>query len=113
MRTPPMFLYLMIRHPTSSRPSSQKIKTPTPPHVRPLSPAVLQDLGIGAACIFEGVGENGHPLESAFVVDRLGEVANRALVPGQPRGVEGDGPERVAEDTTGQTGLVLPFRGLH
>jgi hypothetical protein len=33
--------------------------------------AVLQDVGVGAAGVFQGVGEDGQAVEGPFIVDGL------------------------------------------
>lgn len=66
---------------------------------------VRQDVAIGAAGVFEGVGEDSKAtqIEMAtrqfpFIVDRLGQLGDGGVVPGEPGGVDGDGAEGVAED---------------
>ena len=56
--------------------------------------AVVQDVGIVAAGVFEGVGEDGQTVEGAFIVDRLREGRHGG---GEPGGIDGHGTERVAE----------------
>src|SRR4051794_10920599 len=80
----------------------QQIDDKTTTDMRPLAPAVLQDPGVRAACVFERVCQDGHPVKGAFVVARLGELADRAAVPGEPGGVEGDWVGGVAEYIAGQ-----------
>ena len=68
--------------------------------------AMVQDVGVGAATFFKGVGKDRHSVKCFFIVDRLGEVLNGG---GEPDGVEGDGAEGVAEDVAKQSGLLLRF----
>jgi len=46
--------------PSRLRLPQKQVHDETPPYMRPLPPAVNQDLGVGAACFFQGVGEDGH-----------------------------------------------------
>src|SRR5262245_32137852 len=57
-------------------------------------PAVLEDVGVVAAGVFERVGEDWHPLEGAVIVDGLSESDG---VGGAPGRIERDGTEGVAE----------------
>src|SRR5262249_8102343 len=63
--------------------------------------AVLEDVGTVAAGVFEGVGEDRHPLEAAVVVDGLSESDS---VGGAPGRIESDGTEGVAENVAKQGG---------
>src|SRR4051794_14799599 len=72
--------------------------------MRPLPPAVLQELGGGAAGVFEGVGEDSKPSriefparQNAIVKGGLGKLADRGR---EPDGVEGHGVEGVANDVS-------------
>src|SRR5205823_743354 len=67
--------------------------------------AVVEQLRLGAAGVFEGVGEDGQALEGRLVVQRAGQADDQAVVPGQPGGVDPDGPERVAGNVAEQAGL--------
>jgi hypothetical protein len=62
--------------------------------------AMIQNVGIGAAGFFEGVGQNGQTVESAVVIDRLSQLRESAFVPRQPSGTERDKMEEVAPDVT-------------
>ena len=62
----------------------------------PTAAAMSQNVGIGAAGIFQGIGQDRQAVEGAVGVYGLGETGDGAREPG---GVKGDGPERVAEDT--------------
>jgi hypothetical protein len=70
--------------------------------------AVGQNVGVGAARLFRGIGQYGHYLESPLVVDAAGE-GQHAWRP--PNGVEGDGMEGITEDFPKQAGGIL-FRFL-
>jgi len=68
--------------------------------------AVVEDIGIGAASVFEGVGEDGEAVEGAVSVDGIGEALDGRRFPSQ---VEGDRSEGVADDVTEQGRLHSPF----
>ena len=57
--------------------------------------AVVKDVRIGAAGVFERVAEDGHPVEGPAVVDGLCQRDDGGRLPG---GIDGDGAEGVAED---------------
>jgi hypothetical protein len=60
---------------------------------------VGEDVGVGAAGVFEGVGQDAQVLEGPLVVDAAGDGRDGAGVPLQPRGVDGGGAEgERAED---------------
>ena len=62
----------------------QQIQEPTTADVFAAAAAVAEDGGVGAAGVFEGVGEERQAVEGAGVVDGLGHLADRAVVPGEP-----------------------------
>src|SRR5687767_14628606 len=81
--------------------------------MRPLPPAVLQDLGVLTACVFEGVSQHGKTSRIEFparqnpLVGRgLGELADRGR---EPRGVEGDGAEGVASNLSQDCAVFEPL----
>ena len=59
---------------SDSGPPQQQIDDPTTAHVLAGLAAVIQNVGVGAAGFFEGVGQNGQAVEGAIVVDRLGQL---------------------------------------
>ena len=69
-------------------------------------PAMVQDVGVIAASVFEGIGEDGQAVEGAVVVDGLSQGGDVRRSPG---GVERDGAEGIAEDSTEQVGLDFRF----
>src|SRR5262245_38259109 len=85
-----------------SRFPQQEIDHPATPNVRTGSAAVVQDVGVVAPGLFEGVRENRHPVERPLGVDAVGERDDRF---GEPTGIEGDGAEGVAEDLSNQESL--------
>src|SRR3954453_17546304 len=105
---------------TSSRLAEQQVDGPAAADVRAGAAAVTQQVGVGAAGLFEGVGEDRQVVEGAVVVDLPGDRGYGAVVPGQPRGIDGDRAERVAEDLTKNVAMCCilrlsgrePFRGI-
>jgi hypothetical protein len=69
-----------VRHRLSLFAQNQ-INHPTTAHMLALLAAVVQDIGISAACLFEGIGEDGETIESTFAVDGLREPANNPVLP--------------------------------
>ena len=65
---------------TSFLPQHQ-IHHPAATHMRAVAAAVGEDLGIGAAGFFEGIGEDGEAVEGAVGVDALGDLGDGGLVP--------------------------------
>ena len=63
---------------------------------------MAQDVLVAATCFRKGVGQFRHPLEGTVIVDGLGEGFHFG---DEPRGVEGDGAEGVAEDVTQKSDL--------
>src|SRR5262245_52015029 len=51
----------------------QKVYDPATPDVRPRTPTVVEDVGVGAARCFEGVGQDVQAVEGPVVVDALGQ----------------------------------------
>src|SRR5262245_2962898 len=70
-------------------------------------PAVVQDVGIVAAGVFKGVGEDGQALEGfLIVVDGLGQGGDVGCAPG---GVQSGGVGGVAEDVSEQAAVIGLF----
>src|SRR5215471_11189483 len=72
-----------------------------------------EDLLVSAAGVFQCVGQHGEAVgvaragrEDAFVVGGLSQIGHGRSSPG---GVEGHGPEGVADDVTEQASLLPPF----
>jgi hypothetical protein len=63
---------------------------------------MIQDVGIGAAGVLQGVGEDGESVEGTIVIDRLGETDDGR---GKPTKINEDRPERVAEEVMNKLGL--------
>jgi hypothetical protein len=70
---------------------------------------MAQDYLVGATSFFQEIGEFGHPVESALVVNGLGQLDNAR---GQPRGVNGERRVAVAEDISDQLCLGKKFVNL-
>ena len=49
---------------------------------------MVEDAFVLAPGVLEGVGQDWHLVPGAFVVDRPGQVANRAVVPREPERVD-------------------------
>src|SRR5262249_19647385 len=86
--------------------AEQQVDDPATAHVLAWPAAVSEDVGVVTAGVLQGVSEDGQAVEGALVVDELGEVANRAVIPGEPGEVEGHGAKsQGAEDVVEQLPL--------
>ena len=85
--------------------SQQQIDDPAAADVFAVVAAVREDVGVGAAGVFEGVGQQRQAVEGAGVVNRLRHLADRAIVPGEPRSRRGRWMERIAKYTANHVGL--------
>ena len=65
-----------------------EVEEPAAADVWPASAAVAEDALVLAPGVLEGVAQDRHLVPGAFVVDRLGELANRAVVPREPERVD-------------------------
>jgi hypothetical protein len=65
---------------------------------------MAQDFRVGTSGFFQGVGEDAHLVKGAVDVDCLRESFHLG---GEPRGVDGDGAERIAEDVTEEVSVVF------
>src|SRR4051794_6024168 len=74
------------------------IDDPAPEGVRPLAPAVIQDVSVVAAGVDQRVGQDRHAVEGAVLIDPASELDDEAVVPGEPARSDGDRAERVAGD---------------
>ena len=79
--------------------------------MRPAAAQVAQDVGVGAAGLLQGVGQDGQAVEGPLLVDRRGEFGDRAALSRQPGGARGERPEGVADDAAEQAGLGLFLGG--
>ena len=70
---------------------------------------MTKDVFVGATSFFQGGGQFGHPVEGPVVVYGLGQLDDPRR---QPRGVNGQTPEAVAEDFPDQLRLGQKFVGL-
>src|SRR5207237_847960 len=62
--------------------------------------AVVQDVRVGAAGVFQGVRQDRKAVEGALLVDALGQRDYRPVVPCRPTGVKGYGTEGIANEIT-------------
>ena len=75
--------------------------------------AVVQDIGIGAACFLQGIRQNGKATiikgsfgQVTFVIGGLCQLGNGPTVPGQTSMLNGDRPKgQGAENTPNQSRL--------
>ena len=72
--------------------AKKQIHDPAPSDVLARLPAVVQDVGVVAAGVFEGVGEDGQAIEGTFVVDGLSQGGD---VAGEPRLFDSHGTEWI------------------
>jgi hypothetical protein len=89
-----------------SLPAEQQVENPATANVFGVFSAMVQNVGIVAAGVFEGVGKDGHTIKGTLIVDVLCDAANRAVVPGEPVELHGDGTEWVPEDVTEKVTLM-------
>ncbi len=87
--------------------SQNQIDHPAAADMRPRAPAVIENLAVGAAGVFQRVAKNWHDVIATIVVNRLRELRNGAVVPGRPFGGDGRGAERIAEDVARKENKVL------
>jgi hypothetical protein len=80
-----------------SLPANKEIDDPAAADVRTGSAAVLQDGGVGAAGVFQGVGEEREMIEVTILIDGLRELLHGR---GRASWVEGQEAEGVAEEAT-------------
>jgi hypothetical protein len=59
----------------------QQIDHETAPDVRPVAPAVGQDVGVVTPGVFEGISEYRHPVEGPVFVDAPGKADDRGSPP--------------------------------
>jgi hypothetical protein len=71
---------------------------------------MTENVGILAPGLFQGVGQDGEAVESSVVINGLGQFDDRAVVPGQPRAIRGNGTEGIADKITKQVCLPLFLR---
>jgi hypothetical protein len=88
--------------------AEQQIHDPAAADMLARLPAVVQDVGIIAAGVFEGVGEDGQAVEGAVIVDALCQSDGVSC---SPRKIRVGGTKRiagnVAEDASKTTGTSL------
>src|SRR5262249_31135174 len=80
----------------------QEVHRPAAPDVGPRPAEVPQQVRVDGARVLQRVPEDGHLLEGALVVNRLGHLGHDTPVPPEPTGVDERRAERVAEDAPEQ-----------
>jgi hypothetical protein len=61
----------------------------------PRPAAMVQDYLVGAACLFQSIGQDRQAVDGTLLLDPFGKRNYRRRPPGAG---EGNGPERVAEE---------------
>ena len=69
--------------------------------------AVGQEVGVGTAGVFEGVGQGGQAVEGTVGVEGPGEAGDGAVVPGESGVIDGDGAEGIAEYVAEEETMLL------
>ena len=72
--------------------SQHQINDPATPDVRPLAPAMVQNVSVRTTSFFKGISEERKAGEGFFLIDGLGQGDDRGSQPvgGDRDGVEGD-----------------------
>ena len=70
--------------------AQNEIYHPTTSYMLSRLPAVIQDVGVSATGFFKGIGQDRHTVKGSFIVDALGYLLRRAVIPGDPSGVDGN-----------------------
>ena len=73
--------------------------------MRSCSAAVGKDVGVVAAGILQGVGQDGEGVQAGLGIHLERHPLDRVCGPGQPLWIDAGRPERVAEDLPQQFGL--------
>src|SRR5262249_6341113 len=102
--------------PSSSLPQYQ-INHPAAPDMFPRLPAVVQDVPVGIAGLFQGIGQDGQMVKGPVFIDGLGHPGQGPILPGQPAGIKGHRPEGVTDNVPEKVGLgstldlavILPY----
>jgi hypothetical protein len=71
--------------------------------------AMIQDVRLVAASVFQGIGKNGQVLESSCLVYRPSQLDDRAAAPGSPVLANKDSASRAVKDVTEQITLRVAF----
>src|SRR5262249_40602594 len=82
--------------------AEEEVEPPAAAHVRAGASQVSEEVGVGAAGVFQGVGQDRQVVVAAGVVDAPGHVPHQSVAPAQPGRLDGDGPEGVAEQLAEQ-----------
>jgi hypothetical protein len=89
--------------------TQEEVHHPATPDVRPRLATMGEEVGLRAVRFFEDVCQDGQAVEGPLLVDALGQLDHRAIVPRQPGWIEGHRPEGVIPDTADKFCLVFPF----
>src|SRR4051794_23883156 len=82
---------------TESALAQDRVHDPATADVLRLQTAVIQDVRVLAAGLFQSITQDGKVPFAALGVDDLGNPADTAPIPFQPAGIDGRRAERVAE----------------
>jgi hypothetical protein len=91
----------------------ESINHPAPPDMNLVRvAAVVQGVGIVAASVLKGVGQNRHSIKGTLFVNTVGKSEG---IGREPRGVNGDKTEGVAENVSDSIALVArsPLLPVH
>src|SRR5262249_52797963 len=86
----------------ASRYCEDEVKNPAAARVKAWAAAVVEDGGVGAARVFEGVGQDGKEIKVILGSDGLREFPDRASVPRQARWRKGLYSDAGVADQIGQ-----------
>src|SRR5437764_719330 len=93
-----------ILRPTSF-PAERGIQGPASPGVQARLAQVPQDSAVRAAGVFQGVREDRQVVKGPLLVDALGNLPRRAVIPRQEGGGQGRRAEQFAEDAAENVAL--------
>src|SRR5262249_51977166 len=93
------------RHAGGSGLAEDQIDNPAASDVGSRPSAMGQYVLIRTAALFQGISQDGEVGEPPFIVDGLGDAANRALVRTQPGLFHHDRPKGITKDVTDQVAL--------
>src|SRR5262245_25165226 len=79
--------------------------------MRSRSPAMAQDFRVIAARLFQRVPQDGQPVKGPLSIDRCGDLADGALVPGEPGARAGIDPDFVVTLPASDDVVISPGRG--
>jgi hypothetical protein len=86
----------------SSTFAQQQIHNPATANVLAGLAAVIQNVGVGAAGFFEGVGQDRQSVKCTLVINLLGQLSHNARFPYQPRWIKNHTAKSVTENVSEQ-----------